>query len=169
MLVQEKYQDKMEPGNGAVGETQLFSVRGLVLQGQAGSHSANRGTSKIDKDPGKKLKKHETQNKQCRFSSFLVSFSRTKTEQQKLNNHNDNKNNNNNNNNNGPTPRPRALLPSWFPLELRWNVYFHSLQAVFSSLVCMQPSYCKNHHILMIGSCFFVQYLHFFDKKSANM
>ena len=79
-----------------------------------------------------------------------------------------NNNNNNNNNNNGPTPRPRALLPSWFPLELRWNAYFHSLQAVFSSLLCMQPSYCKNHHILMIGSCFFVQYLHFFYKKSAK-
>ena len=69
------------------------------------------------------------------------------------------------NNNDAPTPRPRALLPSCFPLELHWNVYFHSLQAVFSSLVRMLPRYCKSHHILMIGSCFFVQYLHFFTKK----
>ena len=79
----------------------------------------------------------------------------------KNNNINNIINNNNNNNKNAPTPRPRALLPSCFPLELRWNVYFHALQAVFSSLVRMLPRYCKNHHILMIGSCFFVQYLHF--------
>ena len=77
--------------------------------------------------------------------------------------------NNNNNNNNAPTPRPRALLPSCFPLELRWNVYFHSLQAVFSSLVRMLPRYCKNHHILMIGSCFFVQYLQFFLQKKCKI
>ena len=84
-------------------------------------------------------------------------------------NHFRNWNHNNNNNNNAPTPRPRALLPSCFPLELRWNVYFHSLQAVFSSLVRMLPRYCKNHHILMIGSCFFVQYLYFFYKKNAKL
>ena len=56
-----------------------------------------------------------------------------------------------------------------FPLELRWNVYFDSLQAVFSSLVRMLPRFCKNHRILMIGSCFFVQYLNFFYKKSAEL
>ena len=32
----------------------------------------------------------------------------------------------------------------------------------------MQPSYCKNLHILMIGSCFFVQYLHFFLQKKCK-
>ena len=63
-LVQEKYQDKMEPGNGAVGETQLCSVRGLVLQGQAGVTQCKRGTPKIYKDPGKKQKnmKHKISN-----------------------------------------------------------------------------------------------------------
>lgn len=57
MLVQEKYQDKMEPGNGAVGETQLFSVRGLVLQGQAGVTQCKQGHIQNRQRPWEKAKK----------------------------------------------------------------------------------------------------------------
>lgn len=74
ILVQEKYQDKMEPGNGAVGETQLCSVRGLVLQGQAGVTQCKQGYTQNLQRPGEKAKKHEAQNKQCRFSCFFRVF-----------------------------------------------------------------------------------------------
>ena len=53
----------METGNGAVGETQLSSVRGSVLQGQAGVRQCKQGYTQNLQKPREKAKEHDMMNK----------------------------------------------------------------------------------------------------------